>query len=141
MKVKDMIDTMEKLLPILKEYENVHVHDMLDDIYKKVKNDPQPSQPSQPKPHTTTTEKTTTNTDINCANIISAIETLDKDDITQYLHKYKKDELIAIGKEIGLHLKKRDKKALLIEAIADHFSFIQLNKKIANREVDQKIFN
>ncbi|MBM7572723.1 hypothetical protein [Aquibacillus albus] len=123
MKVKVLIGQLEKTLSILKQYENWETEDMLDDIYTKVSTDS--AKHSNHKDKQLAPE--------SFQESIIAMGDLNKDEIIEFLKKYKKHELIEIGKQLQLKLAKRDKKIVLIESIANHFSFIQLNGMMANR--------
>ncbi|CQR46290.1 hypothetical protein BN1058_00543 [Paraliobacillus sp. PM-2] len=123
MKVNKLIIQLEKTIGILKCYENWKIEDMLDDIKEKVSAQ-KPNPLDQPKK---------TSPEIEISVPIDKMKTMNRQEITKALKKYKKAELIAIGKQLKLKLTMNNNKAILIESIANHFSYLQLNDKMANR--------
>jgi len=124
MKVQKIIVQFEKTLEILRCYENWKLEDMLDDIKGKVSNEQTTPLKEARKP--SLVEKL----DIP----ISEMEKMDRDDLTAFLNKYKKAELVEIGSQLELKLTMSNNKSILSESIANHFSYLQLNEKMANRK-------
>lgn len=123
MKVKAVINILEKIVTILKPYENHSVTQMLDDIHIKI----------QDNTNDTVQAEKPSKTEIDFTNIISNLENMNKEQINGFLIKFKKEELLSIGRYINLGLQPKDKKTILIDAIANHYSFIQLNRHMAQR--------
>jgi len=123
MMVKDLIYVLEHTLPILKQYDTYTVSEMLADIYSKIS----PSNLEQPR------KKRKAQPEVDYNNLVSKLETMHLDEIHEFLSQFKKEELIQIGKLINIELQPKDRKTTLINSIANHYSFIQLNGQMANR--------
>ena len=131
MKVKDMMQTLEKVMVILKHYENYSADEMLDNI---IKNLPEKEEAKEnPVPTPKVEQQTYKEETIDYLAVISKLEAMDKDNMASYLKGFKKAELVEIGQCIHIELKIRETKKTLIENILNHYSFIRLNEQIANR--------
>ncbi|GGM27948.1 hypothetical protein GCM10011351_12310 [Paraliobacillus quinghaiensis] len=124
MKVQKVIEQLEKTLDILRCYEHWKFEDMLDDIKEKVSNEKK----------IPLKEARKTSLDKKLDVPINEMEKMSRDELTVSLNKYKKAELVEIGNQLELKLAMSNNKPILIESIANHFSYLQLNEKMANRK-------
>lgn len=118
MKVKHVILQLEKTLDILRCYETWKIEDMLDDIKTKVSND----KTAQIKP----VKKPALEKDIDVP--FNDMKNMTREALTTFLKRYKKIDLIKIGSQLGLKLTMNSNKPILIESIANYFSYININQ-------------
>lgn len=125
MKVKKIINTLNKIIKILEIYESQNLTTMLDDIFNKVN-----SENNKPKKEQLINKKR----QINIDTIPDILSNMEKEDMKTFLTDFKKLELIEIGKRINIKLLSKDKKETIIESIINHFDFIKLNSDMAKRK-------
>ncbi|MDT8903253.1 hypothetical protein [Anaeroselena agilis] len=120
MKIKQIILLAEKILEILKLYENSTFKEMLDDIHGRLldKNEK--------------IGKETRHFEMD--EVLYAISNMSsRDEIITYLNAYNKTDLTTLSKFANLKVRKEETKGTIIDTIANHYSFIALHDKMANR--------
>ncbi|MCL6587364.1 MAG: hypothetical protein K6T72_12800 [Anoxybacillus sp.] len=124
MKVQTAIDTLEKVLAILKQYESVTVDEMLTDLSVKLSSARTNKSAQQAKAD-----------DIpDYTAVIQKVKTMNKEEAISFLSRFKKDDIIAIGQQMNIRLKGKDQKKILIETIINHYGFIHLHTQRGKKE-------
>ncbi|MFC0298550.1 hypothetical protein [Geobacillus jurassicus] len=124
MEVKTVIEVLEKMLAILKHYENYTVHEMLGDLSARI---------SSGHPAKQQTGKQAGNNQ-DYTDAIAKIKEMNQEEARRFLSQLKKNELIGIGQQMNIKLHAKDTKKMIIDSIIHHYSFIQLHAQMANRK-------
>lgn len=127
MRVKDLRQNLLRLDRILELYEGQLVDEMLDDIYMKVSG---AAVPPAPKPRQ--------GDDFDPVEAAGCLPEMKREEMSQYLHGFKKNQLIQIGKAINVKLSSKDNKEQLVGMIISRYDFIELNKQIAGRPLPEE---
>ncbi|MCB2339954.1 hypothetical protein [Clostridium estertheticum] len=124
MKVNNIIGYLGQIKKIFDIYEDKTLEYMLSDIYSKV------------AINENTYIKYNKNKQKVCIEeIIQEIKknNMNKDEVVEFIRDLKKNELLLLGEQSKLKINKSDNKELIVEIIANHFGFIELDNQIANR--------
>ncbi len=136
MKVKELISILSRAEKVLKSYENKTVDEMIDDIYLKLSTT-NIEDKSLKKSNKKDTISNITTDENSYKKIIDKIKNKEKQEIIEYMKKFKKDDLIQIAKLLNIKLNKSSRKDSMIEGIASYFSFINLKQKVSEREDEE----
>lgn len=124
MKVKSIINQLEKVLEILKEYEDDTIENCINDIHSKVLGG------KKTKSNRSKNDKV----DINFEEILHKLKKCeDEEEALTLLEKFKKNELIEFGLFVDIGVDKRENKSMIARRIFGHINFFNLNEKIADR--------
>lgn len=127
MKINNFLSVSGKALRILKLYENsnLSLDEVLEDIYQKLKVSGFAQAQKEP---------------IDISKVINEIRNLEKDEIIKLLSGYKKSGLIEIAEGIGLKVSKGQKSDIILETIANYFSFKNISDNMPNRDLNPNNF-
>ena len=112
------------LLEILDHYRDKTILEIVEDIHSKI---------DTPK----TIKKGEYINTIKRSSILlreDQIKNLPKFELANFLKQYSKSELLAFCKSINLKLNSKESSELITERIVNHYTFLNLNKRMADRD-------
>lgn len=129
MKVIDLLSIINKLSKILDMYKSESLEKMLDSIYhdlkdfRKIKN----------KIILDEKDEKDEKESINYKELIEVLKGKNREEIIEALEKMSKANIMILLNEIGLKVKRDSNKIQIINEIVNHFSYMQLNEKMGER--------
>lgn len=124
---------LEKLKKIMDLYEEEELEVVLDKVYESLTTGQEVKLPSK-KQNRSSAKKKNTEMDKEKINfILKQLETLEKEEMIDFLRVYTNPQLVEIGRALGLKMNERNKKDILMSNIMRNYTFDQLNKKMAKR--------
>lgn len=137
MKVKELLNIFSRAEKVLKLYENKTVDEMIDDVYLKLCNKNVKDNPLERANNKKNKASNIITEENSYKKIIDKIKYKEKQEIIKYMQKFKKDDLMEIGKLLEIKINKSSRKDIIIEGIASYFSFINLKQKVSEREDEE----
>lgn len=122
MKVSNLFNTIGKASRILELYKNMSVDEALDKIYFDLKD--------YRKIHKGD-ENNVSN--VNFEEIIGKLKNKGEQGTKEELDSYTKNDLVELAKTLGIKVSNSSSKNHVINEIANHFGYSQLNDKMAER--------